>query len=62
MAIDEVGQPLQGCQGLVSGPQVPLLGHGNEINDPKLGKWGQFIRQGKYMHLPHSKVALSGVH
>ena len=31
IANDEVGQHLQGGQGQVGGPQVPLLGHGNEI-------------------------------
>ena len=31
MANDEIGQRLQGGQGQVSGPQVPLLGHGDEI-------------------------------
>ena len=34
MAHDEVGQHLQGGQGQVSGPQVPLLGHGDEIKSP----------------------------
>ena len=33
MANDEVGQHLQGGQGQVGGPQVPLLGHGDEIED-----------------------------
>ena len=28
---DEVIQPHRGDQGQVSGPQVPLLGHGDEI-------------------------------
>ena len=32
--IDEVYQPLQGGQGQVGGPQVPLLGHGDEIETP----------------------------
>ena len=32
MANDEVGQRLQGGQGQVSGPQVPLLGNGDEID------------------------------
>ena len=31
---DEVTQPLQGDQGQVGGPQVPLLGHGDEIETP----------------------------
>ena len=31
---DEVGQNLQGGQGQVGGPQVPLLGHGSEIKSP----------------------------
>ena len=35
MANDEVGQPQEGDQGQVGGPQVPLLGHGNEIKSPK---------------------------
>ena len=30
-ANDEVDQHLQGGQGQVGGPQVPLLGHGDEI-------------------------------
>ena len=34
MAHDEVSQSLQGGQGQVSGPQVPLLGHGNDIKSP----------------------------
>ena len=34
IANDEVGQHLQGGQGQVGGPQVPLLGHGNEIKSP----------------------------
>ena len=34
MANEEVGQPLQGGQGQVGGPQWPLLGHGNEIKSP----------------------------
>ena len=33
IANDEVGQHLQGGQGQVGGPQVPLLGHGNEIEN-----------------------------
>ena len=36
MANDEVGQHLQGGQGQVGGPQVPLLGHGNEIKSLNL--------------------------
>ena len=35
IANDEVGQHLQGDQGQVGGPQMPLLGHGNEIKSPK---------------------------
>ena len=31
MTNDEVGQRLQGGQGQVGGPQVPLSDHGNEI-------------------------------
>ena len=34
MANDEVGQRLQRGQGQVGGPQVPLLGHGDEIDSP----------------------------
>ena len=30
----EVGQHVEGGQGQDSGPQVPLLGHGNEIKSP----------------------------
>ena len=36
MANDEVRQDLQGGQGQVGGPQVPLLGHGDEIETPNL--------------------------
>ena len=32
MANDEVGQHLQGGKGQVGGPQVPLLGHRDEID------------------------------
>ena len=31
MANDKVSQPQEADQGQVSGPQVPLLGHGDEI-------------------------------
>ena len=34
MANDKVSQPQEGDQGQVGGPQVPLLGHGNEIKSP----------------------------
>ena len=34
MAHDEVSQCPQGGQGQVGGPQVPLLGHGDEIKSP----------------------------
>ena len=34
MTNDEVGLGLQGGQGQVDGPQVPLLGHGNEVESP----------------------------
>ena len=34
MTNDEVGQRLQGGQGQVGGPQVPLLGHGDEVESP----------------------------
>ena len=34
MANDEVSYYLHGGQGQVSEPQVPLLGHGNEIKSP----------------------------
>ena len=30
----EVGQHVEGGQGQDGGPQVPLLGHGNEIESP----------------------------
>ena len=30
IANDEVGKHLQGSQGQVGGPQVPLLGHGDD--------------------------------
>ena len=36
MVNDEVGQHLQGGQGHVGGPQVPLLGWGNEIKSLNL--------------------------
>ena len=34
MTNDEVDQPQQGGQVQVSGPLVPLLGHGDEIESP----------------------------
>ena len=34
MANDKVYQHLQGGKGQVGGPQVPLLGHGNEEESP----------------------------
>ena len=34
MTIDEVGQHVKGGQDQDGGPQVPLLGHGNEIKSP----------------------------
>ena len=34
MAYDKVCQYLQGGQGQVGGPQVPLLGHGDEVESP----------------------------
>ena len=34
IANDEVGQHLQGGRGQVGGPQVLLLGHGDEIESP----------------------------
>ena len=34
MANDKVSKPQEGDQGQVGGPQVPLLGHGNEIKSP----------------------------
>ena len=34
MANDEVGQHLQVGQGQVCGPQVPLVGHGDEVESP----------------------------
>ena len=36
MANDGVGQYLQGGQGRIGGPQVPLLGHKNEVESPAL--------------------------
>ena len=36
MANYQVSQHLYGDQGQVSGPQVPLLGHGDEIENPNL--------------------------
>ena len=35
MTNNEVGQNVEGGQGQDGGPQVPLLGHGNEIKSPK---------------------------
>ena len=34
MTNDEVSQPQEGDQGQVGGPQVPLPGHGDEIETP----------------------------
>ena len=34
MTNDEVGQHVKGGQGQDGGPQVPFLGHGNEIKSP----------------------------
>ena len=34
MAYQEVGQHVEGGQGQDSGPQVPLLRHGNDIKSP----------------------------
>ena len=34
MTNDEVGQHVKGGQGQDGGPQVPLLGHGNELWSP----------------------------
>ena len=34
MTNDEVGQHVEGGQGQVGGPQVPLLGHGDEVESP----------------------------
>ena len=34
MTNDEVGQHVEGGQGQDGGPQVPLIGHGNEIKCP----------------------------
>ena len=31
---DDFSQPQEGDQGQVGGPQVPLLGHGNEVESP----------------------------
>ena len=35
IANNEVGQHLQGGQGQVGGPQVPLLGYGSDIKSQK---------------------------
>ena len=35
----EVDQPLQGGQGQVGGPQVPLLGHVDEVESPNWVCW-----------------------
>ena len=40
MANHDVSQHLQGCQGQVGGPQVPVLGHGNEIKSLIIGHVG----------------------
>ena len=34
MTNNEVGQNVEGGQGQDGGPQVPLLGHGNDIKTP----------------------------
>ena len=34
MTNNEVGQHVEGGQGQVGGPQVPLLGHGDEVESP----------------------------
>ena len=36
VANDMVSQPQEGDQGQVGGPQAPLLGHGDEIENPNL--------------------------
>ena len=40
MANDEVSQRLQGDKGQVGGPQVPLPGHGDEIENPN---WANMV-------------------
>ena len=40
IANDEVGQHLPRGQGQVGGPQVPLLGHGDEIGSPN---WASMV-------------------
>ena len=47
MANDEVGQHLQVGQGQVGGPQVPLLGHGNEIKSPNWACREYWTRNGQ---------------
>ena len=49
MANDKVCQHLQGGQGQVGGPQVPLLGHGNEVESPN---WASR----DYMEIENDKV------
>ena len=40
MTNDEVSQPQEGDQGQVGGPQVPLPGHGDEIENPN---WASIV-------------------
>ena len=40
MANDKIIQPQEGDQGKVGGPQVPLPGHGDEIENPNWASRG----------------------
>ena len=44
---DEVGQHLQGGQGQVGGPQVPLLSHGKEVETPNWAYKDYWTRHGQ---------------
>ena len=48
MANDKVYQRLQGGQVQVGRPQVPLLGHGSEIETPNLACGEYRTRNGKF--------------
>ena len=48
IANDKVCQRLQGGQGQVGGPQVPLLGHGIEIEAPNWAYGEYRTRNGKF--------------
>ena len=49
MANDKVSQPQEGDQGQVSGPQVPLLGHGDKIEIPMLSVGDHRTLNGKLL-------------